>query len=225
MKATYEFPTPEQAQAFAKAVLGTVGVTVTHRVADIHVETDHEIDEATATAREHGAYRSNASERLAGFVARASGDTVKRDLELTCAGCGETLCDIEAGDTLENLVGTTEDHDCKAARGMIGVDPAGVSHEDLVELVRTLQRVMFTDGITVWEHDESPSVEATNEALARFDAAKATLADMGLAVEDIARRATSDDMFCSSLSTDAVEDVTQFPQTEFFGVGEDEVTQ
>ena len=191
VRATYEFPTPEQAQTFARAVLDVVGVAVSHRVADVHYETDAEGDEAMVTAREHGAYRSNASERLAGFVAVASGDAVKRDLELTCYACGKTFCDIQAGDNLESLVGVTEDHDCPRARGIgVVIDPAGLSHEDLVELVRTLQRIVYTDGLTpaCWEHDEgSGSVRlcavATNEALARFDACKATLADVGLALD------------------------------------------
>ncbi|WP_431983795.1 hypothetical protein [Streptomyces qinglanensis] len=41
----------------------------------------------------------------------ASADSVKTDLELTHTGCGERLCDVEAGDTLLMLIEMVADHE------------------------------------------------------------------------------------------------------------------
>ena len=46
----------------------------------------------------------------ADFVALASHDTAKIDLELVCAWCGGHVCDIESGDDLAILVGVARDH-------------------------------------------------------------------------------------------------------------------
>ena len=46
------------------------------------------------------------------FELRDSGDGVKTDLELTCAGCGERLCDAEAGDDMAVLARMTSEHQC-----------------------------------------------------------------------------------------------------------------
>jgi len=46
------------------------------------------------------------------FKALASGDPVKTDLELTHIPCGERLCDVEAGDTMTELVSVMADHVC-----------------------------------------------------------------------------------------------------------------
>lgn len=46
------------------------------------------------------------------FVVAVSDDPVKRDPELRCAMCGEHLCDIEHGDTLETLVSVADNHVC-----------------------------------------------------------------------------------------------------------------
>lgn len=50
--------------------------------------------------------------RLHRFEARQSSDIVKTDLELTCTGCGEPICDVEPGDSLEVLVTTVLEHVC-----------------------------------------------------------------------------------------------------------------
>lgn len=46
------------------------------------------------------------------FVLRASEDTVKSDLEVTCTECTEHLCDAEGGDTLDTLVSVALSHEC-----------------------------------------------------------------------------------------------------------------
>ncbi len=47
---------------------------------------------------------------LENFVATASDDPLKRDLELVCTKCKEVVCDIEDGDGLHILVGVAQDH-------------------------------------------------------------------------------------------------------------------
>lgn len=49
---------------------------------------------------------------LGQFVAKASDDEVKADLELRCVYCDAHICDIEHGDTLAVLARTVEDHEC-----------------------------------------------------------------------------------------------------------------
>jgi hypothetical protein len=51
------------------------------------------------------------------FEARQSDDCVKQDLELTCAACGEHLCDIEHGDSIASWVGVAAGHvpECSGA--------------------------------------------------------------------------------------------------------------
>jgi hypothetical protein len=46
------------------------------------------------------------------FEAKQSDDDLKRDLELTCAECGEVVCDIEPGDDLDVLVSVAQGHAC-----------------------------------------------------------------------------------------------------------------
>jgi len=53
--------------------------------------------------------------RLGKFEAAQSADDLKTDLELTCPDCGQVVCDIEAGDSLEILVRTAAGHDCPGA--------------------------------------------------------------------------------------------------------------
>lgn len=47
------------------------------------------------------------------FVAKASDDAVKTDLELRCVYCDEHMCDIEHGDTLAVLIRVVGDHECE----------------------------------------------------------------------------------------------------------------
>ena len=59
----------------------------------------------------------------------ASDDSVKRELELTCDECGEYLCDVEDGDSIEILSGIATEHQCED-RLFIGLFPAGVVYAD-----------------------------------------------------------------------------------------------
>lgn len=52
------------------------------------------------------------TDHLERFTARQSDDYVKRELELTCDGCGDVVCDVEDGDTLAVLARTVSDHVC-----------------------------------------------------------------------------------------------------------------
>lgn len=54
-----------------------------------------------------------ARESMWRFEARRSDDPVKTDLELTCADCGERLCDVEEGDSMSVLVSMCEEHECE----------------------------------------------------------------------------------------------------------------
>ena len=56
------------------------------------------------------------------YVATASDDPVKRDLELVCTKCKEVVCDIEDGDGLHTLVGVAHDHTevCKGKPSSLG---------------------------------------------------------------------------------------------------------
>ena len=47
------------------------------------------------------------------FKVVVSDDGAKRDPELHCTMCGEHLCDVEHGDTLETLVDVADNHVCK----------------------------------------------------------------------------------------------------------------
>jgi hypothetical protein len=47
------------------------------------------------------------------FQAVEPDDTAKDAMELRCTECGDLLCDIEHGDTLDVLVSVTRDHRCK----------------------------------------------------------------------------------------------------------------
>lgn len=51
-------------------------------------------------------------EVLEQYVARQSGDSVKRDLELIHEPCGTHICDIEPDDTLSVLAAVAADHEC-----------------------------------------------------------------------------------------------------------------
>ena len=46
------------------------------------------------------------------FEVKHSDDGAKHDMELHCTRCGEHLCDVEHGDTLDILVGMARDHAC-----------------------------------------------------------------------------------------------------------------
>lgn len=54
-------------------------------------------------------------ETLSLIEMRASEDTVKSDLEMTCTRCTGVICDVEAEDTLDVLVRTANGHleDCE----------------------------------------------------------------------------------------------------------------
>lgn len=52
------------------------------------------------------------SDSLHRFELKQSDDLVKTDLEVTCTECGEVICDAEAGDTLDLLARTADDHVC-----------------------------------------------------------------------------------------------------------------
>jgi hypothetical protein len=56
--------------------------------------------------------RAQVTDRLEYFIAKCADDSVKKDLELTCDLCQQHLCDIEAGDSLETLVGVASGHVC-----------------------------------------------------------------------------------------------------------------
>lgn len=43
---------------------------------------------------------------------RSPSDPLKREPELVCMKCNETLCDVEAGECLKTLVDVARDHDC-----------------------------------------------------------------------------------------------------------------
>lgn len=49
---------------------------------------------------------------LDNFVCRASSDSVKTDLELTCRKCEEHICDVEDGDSIQVLMDVIENHQC-----------------------------------------------------------------------------------------------------------------
>lgn len=44
-------------------------------------------------------------------------DDLKLRLELTCPDCGQVVCDIEAGDSLEILVLSAASHECSVPDG------------------------------------------------------------------------------------------------------------
>lgn len=46
----------------------------------------------------------------------ASDDGEKRDPEMRCTLCGEHLCDVEHGDTLDVIVAVADNHVCDASR-------------------------------------------------------------------------------------------------------------
>jgi hypothetical protein len=64
-------------------------------------------------ARPDGGMPREMATALYQFEPRQSGDLVKTDLELTCRGCGEVLCDIEHGDDFNGLVAMALSHECR----------------------------------------------------------------------------------------------------------------
>jgi hypothetical protein len=61
---------------------------------------------------------------LSSYELLTSEDPAKRDLELICTRCSALLCDAEHGDTLADLVGMAQDHECSAH---LRLTPPGLS--------------------------------------------------------------------------------------------------
>ena len=66
------------------------------------------------------------SARVGEFIARASDDDLKRELELTHEVCETVLCDIEGGDTFEVLLNMIEAHTCPHPDTIASEDAEGV---------------------------------------------------------------------------------------------------
>ena len=96
------------------------------------------------------------------FEAKASDDDLKTDLELTCVDCGKVICDIEAGDTLDVLARTADDHTCEDDEDQfitltfVVRTPAGEEPGDDPRSLLTNDEVMF------WGHESG----ITDKALA-----------------------------------------------------------